>query len=131
MSAGDSTLYYSCFHIYALRFLLPKMNLGSAVLHIVVEPVTDCCWYVGVEDTIEQSLMDHVVESSCQIERDELCSVSRLFSREAGSNVGGDRRQCSACRVFRPKVMLSRLERNVCYNYGQQELFQCFGRRAE
>ena len=30
------------------------MNFGSSVLHIVVEPATDCSRYVGVEDTIEQ-----------------------------------------------------------------------------
>ena len=33
------------------------MNSGSSVLHIVVEPATNCCRYVGVEDTIEQLLM--------------------------------------------------------------------------
>ena len=55
------------------------MNFGSSVLHIVVEPATDCCRYVGVEDTIEPLLMVHIVECSCQIERDEHCSVSRLF----------------------------------------------------
>ena len=43
----NSTLYHSCFYLYALRFLLPKMNFGSSVLHIVVEPATDCCRYVG------------------------------------------------------------------------------------
>ena len=42
---------------------------------------------VGVEYTIEQLLMVHIVECSCKIERDEHCSVSRLFSREAGCNV--------------------------------------------
>ena len=56
------------------------MNIGSSVLHIVVEPATDCFRYVGVEDTIEQLLMVHIVECSCQIEHDEHCSVSRLFS---------------------------------------------------
>ena len=56
------------------------MNLGSSVLHIVVMPATDCCRYVGVEDTIEQLLIVHIVECCCQIERDEHSSVSRLFS---------------------------------------------------
>ena len=27
-----------------------------SVLHIVVDPATDCCRYVGVDDTIEQLL---------------------------------------------------------------------------
>ena len=48
----NSSLYHSCFHISALRFFFTKMNFGSSVLHIVVEPATDCCRYVGVEDTI-------------------------------------------------------------------------------
>ena len=39
----NSSLYHSCFHISAFRFISPKMNFGSSVLHIVVEPVTDCC----------------------------------------------------------------------------------------
>ena len=53
------------------------MNLGSSVLHIVgVEYMAE----VGVEDTIEQLLMVHIVECCCQIDRDEHCSVSRLFS---------------------------------------------------
>ena len=56
------------------------MNFGSSVLHIVVEPATDCLGYVGVEDTFEPLLMVHIVECSCQIERDKHCSVSRLFS---------------------------------------------------
>ena len=55
------------------------MNFGSSVLHIVVELATDCCRQVGVEDTIEQLLMVHIVECSCQIERDKHCSVSQLF----------------------------------------------------
>ena len=76
----NSTLYHSCFHLYAFRFLLPKIKFVSSVLHIVVEPATDCCRYVGVEDTIEQLLMVHIVECSCQIERDEHCSVCRLSS---------------------------------------------------
>ena len=69
------------------------MNFGSSVLYIVAEPSTDCCRYAGVVDTIGQLLMVHNVEWSCQIERDEYCSVSRHFSSEVGSNVGGDRRQ--------------------------------------
>ena len=76
----NSALCHSCFHLSAFGFFLPKMNLGSSVLHIVVEPATDCCRYVGVEDTIEQLLMVHIVECSRQIERDEHCSMSRLFS---------------------------------------------------
>ena len=56
------------------------MNFGSSVLHIVVEPATDCCRYVGVEDTIEQFLMVHIAECSCQIEHDEHCSVRGLSS---------------------------------------------------
>ena len=127
----NSSLYHSCFHLYDIRFLLPKMNYGSSALRIVVEPATDSCRYVGVVDTIEQLLMVHFVECNRQIERVEHCSVSRLFSWEAGSNVGGDRRLCSACRVFRPKAMLSRVERDVCQYFGQQELFQRFGRWAQ
>ena len=91
----NSSLYHSCFNLSALRFLLPKMIFDTSVLHIVEEPATDCCLYVGVVDTIEQllmvhivecscqneqSLMVHIVERSCQMERDEYCSVSRLFS---------------------------------------------------
>ena len=87
-------LYHSCFHLSAFRVFLPKMIFGSSVLHLVVEPASDCWGYVGVEDTIEQFLMIHIVECSCLIERDKHCSVSRLFSWEAGSNVGSDRRQC-------------------------------------
>ena len=55
------------------------MNFGSSVRHIVAQSATDCCGYVGVEDTIEQLLMVHIVECSCQIERDKHCSVNRLF----------------------------------------------------
>ena len=55
------------------------MNFGMSDLHIVVEPATDCCRYVGVVDTIEQLLMVHIVECSCQTELDEYCSVSRLY----------------------------------------------------
>ena len=56
------------------------MNIGSSVPHIVVEPATDCCWNVGVEDTIEQLLMAHIAECSYQIELDEHCSVSQHLS---------------------------------------------------
>ena len=56
------------------------MNFGSSVLHIVVEPITDCCGYVGVDDTIKQLLMVHIVKCSCQIECDKHCSVNRLLS---------------------------------------------------
>ena len=56
------------------------MNFGSSVLHIVVEPATVCSRYVGAVDTIEQLLMVHIVECSCQIERDEYCSVGQFFS---------------------------------------------------
>ena len=59
------------------------MNFGSSVLHIVVEPATDCCRYVGVEDTIEQLLMVHIVECICQVKHYGHCSVSRFF-REVG-----------------------------------------------
>ena len=59
---------------------LPKMDFGSSVLHIVVEPAMDCCWYVGVVDAMEQLLMVHIVECSCQIEHDDYCSEYRLFS---------------------------------------------------
>ena len=75
----QNSLYHSCFHRSAFLFLLPKMNFGSSVLHIVVEPTTDCFRYVGVVDTIEQLLMVHIVECSCQMERDEYCSVSCFF----------------------------------------------------
>ena len=56
------------------------MNFSSTILYIVVEPAMDCGWYVDVVDTIEQLLMVHIVECSCQIERDEYCSVNRLLS---------------------------------------------------
>ena len=49
-----------------------------------------------------------------------------VFSREAGSNVDGDRRQCSACRGFRPKVMLRKVEMDAFQYFGQQEFFQRF-----
>ena len=55
------------------------MNFGSSVLHIVVEPATDCCRKVGAEDTIEHLLMVLIVECSCQIERDGHCSVAGFF----------------------------------------------------
>ena len=119
----NSSFYNSNVKLSAFRFLLPKLIFDTPVLHIVEEPATDCCLYVGVVDAIEQllmvrivecscqneqSLMVHIVERSCQMERDEYCSVSRLFSREAGRNVGGHRRLCSAC-MFRLKAMLSRV----------------------
>ena len=56
------------------------MNSGSSVLQIGVEPAMDCCRYVGVVETMEQLLMVHIVECSCQNEREEYCSVSQLFS---------------------------------------------------
>ena len=42
----NSTLCHSCIHLSVFIFFLPKMNLGSSVLHIVVEPATDCCMLV-------------------------------------------------------------------------------------
>ena len=60
--------------------------------------------------------------------RQALYGEPNFFFEEAGSNVGGDRRQCSACRVFRPKATLSRVERDVCQYFLQQELFKRFGR---
>ena len=45
---------------------------------------------VDVVDTIEQLLMVHMSNATV--------------------NVGGDRRQCCTCRVFRPKAMLSTVE---------------------
>ena len=56
------------------------MNFDSSVLHIAEESATDCCRYVGVVGSIGQLLMVRIVECSCHIERDEHCSVSRLFS---------------------------------------------------
>ena len=85
-------------------WLMRRANVSF--LQIVVEPSMHCCRYVGVEVTIEQLLMVHIFERSWQVVRDEHFSVSRHFSWEAGSNVGSDRRQCSACRVFRPIAML-------------------------
>ena len=55
------------------------MNFRSSVLHIAAEPAADCCRYVGVVDIIEQLLIVHVVECSCQIEREKYCSKSRFF----------------------------------------------------
>ena len=95
------------------------MNIGSSVLHIVVEPATDWCRYVGVEVTMEKLLMVLIVECD---ERDEHCSVSRLFSCDAVSNFGVDRRQCSACRMFRPKAVLSKVEMDVCQHFLHHEL---------
>ena len=51
--------------------------------------------------------------------------------KEADSNGGGDRRQRSACRVLRLKAVLIRMERDVCQNFWQQEIFQGFDRRAQ
>ena len=65
----NSALYHSCFHHYAFRFLLPKMNFGSSVLHIVVQQVMNCCRYFDVLDTIGQSLMFHIVECSVFIKK--------------------------------------------------------------
>ena len=59
--------------------MLPKMHFGSSVQHIVAEPATDCCRYVGAVDTNEQYLMVHIVECCSPIERDEHSSVNRLF----------------------------------------------------
>ena len=50
----NASLYHSCFHLSAFRFSLPKINFGSSVLHIVVEPATDCCRLDGVEDTMRR-----------------------------------------------------------------------------
>ena len=72
----NSTLCHSSFHLSALRFLLQKMSFVSSILHIVVKPATDCCRYVGVVDTVEQLLMVYIVDGSCQIELDVICSVS-------------------------------------------------------
>ena len=83
-------MYHSCFHLSAFRFYLQQLNFGLTILHIVAEPATDYCRYVGVEDTMEKLLMVHIVEFSCQIERDEHCTVSRLFflrSRRSSSTV--------------------------------------------
>ena len=84
------------------------MKFDTSVLYIVLVPATDYCRHDGVEDIIEQYMMVHIVECSCRIERDEHCSESRQFSWENGRKVGSDRRQCSACRVFLKKAMLSR-----------------------
>ena len=119
-----SSLYHSCLHLSLFRSLLDKINFGSSDLHIVVETASDCCRYVGVVDTVAQMLTFHIVECSCQIEREECCSVNRCSTFDAGRNVGGDRRQCSACRVFRPNAMLSRVEMDVYQYFWQQEFFQ-------
>ena len=55
------------------------MIFCSSVLHIVVEPATDCRRYVGVEDTIEHLVMVHIVEYSCQIEPDALVGRAMWF----------------------------------------------------
>ena len=49
-----STMNNSCFNLSALGFMLSKMNFDLPVLHIAVEPATDCCLQVGVVDTIEE-----------------------------------------------------------------------------
>ena len=61
-------------------------------------------------------------------------SERALFGKPAfffRSNVVSDRRHCSACRESRPKVMLSRLEKDVYQYFWQQEFFQHFGRWAQ
>ena len=78
----SSSLYHSCFHFSAPRFLLPKMNFVLSILHIVVAPATECCRNVGVVDTIEQLLMVHIVEFSRQIENDEYCCYCAGFLPE-------------------------------------------------
>ena len=79
-SGQNSAMYNSCFHLYALRFMLPKMNFGLSVLQKDVEPATDYYRYAGVVDTIKQLLMVNIVECNCQIEHGEYSLVSRLFS---------------------------------------------------
>ena len=37
----NSSLYHYCFILF--RLFLPKMNFGSSILHIVVDPSADCC----------------------------------------------------------------------------------------
>ena len=34
----NSTLYHSCIHLSAFGLMLPKMNVGSSAMNIVVEP---------------------------------------------------------------------------------------------
>ena len=121
-----STLYHFCFHLSAFSFMLPKMIFGTCVTS-----ATDYFRYVCVIDTIEQLLMVHIFDCSCQIERDMFCSVCRIFSYEVCCNVGGDRRQCSACCALRPKPILSSVEREVCQYFGKQEFFLRFGRWAQ
>ena len=58
----NSTLYHSCFHLSACRFVFPNMTFGSSVLHIVTEPATDFCRYVGVVGTMGQLMMVRIVE---------------------------------------------------------------------
>ena len=76
----NSTLCHSCFHLSALRFLLPKMNVGSSVMYIVLEPATESSRYFGIVDKIDKLLMVHIVECSCLIELEDYCSISRRFS---------------------------------------------------
>ena len=89
------------------------MNFGSSALHVVVEPATDCCRYVGVEYTIEQFFYGPHCRMQLSDQARRALFGEPAFSREAGCNVGGDRRQCSAFRVFRPRAMLRRVERDV------------------
>ena len=64
----NSTLFHFCFSISALRFMLPKMNIGSSVLHIVVEPATGRPMYFGVVCTIEHFFYDPY----CQMQQSDL-----------------------------------------------------------
>ena len=81
------------------------MNYGSSVLHISVEPATDCCRYVGVEDTTEQLSTVHIVECSCQIERDEHCSVSRLFrEKPTAMSAVSSTAKCMSCASAKSHV---------------------------
>ena len=61
----SATLYHFSFHLSVFGFLSQKMNFGSSVMHIVVDPATDCCRYGGVEGTVEHLLMVHIVECGC------------------------------------------------------------------
>ena len=114
----NSALCHSCFHLSTFRFLLPKMIFDSSVQHIVVEPATDCCRHVVVEDTIEQLLMVYVVDCG-QNWGDECISLSKIFSWEAGKNVCVNRGQGSVCRVLRSRAMLSRVESDDCQYFWQ------------
>ena len=48
--------------------------------HMVVKYCCGRSNNVGVVGTVVQLFMVHIVECSCQIERDEYCLMSRLFS---------------------------------------------------